>query len=53
VVVMLENRSFDNICGWLYGGTVSVSFSPSGRGVGFVRARTVCVHDEFKWTRPV
>ena len=21
VVVMLENRSFDNICGWLYGGT--------------------------------
>lgn len=20
IVVMLENRSFDNMCGWLYGG---------------------------------
>jgi len=32
IVVMLENRSFDNMCGWLYGGDQGTpkAFLPSG-----------------------
>ena len=33
IVVMLENRSFDNMCGWLYGGDRGTpkAFLPSGK----------------------
>jgi phospholipase C len=35
VVVMLENRSLDNICGWLYSGAQPAHYLPAGSPQGF------------------